>query len=202
MREGHSVVFSIDPGFGGTGLCMFVNKKLYKFSNIKSGKSDTDRYVDIASKCATHAMAWISDLLSAASSKEEMFIRRISIVIESPHAMGGVKGRASLMRGDVFKVAKLAGAIGAVMHLYLESYTEGRMWCADTDIHIYYPDVRAWKGQVTKETTQRRVLRDVTYAVEYIKDRHYKLKPEYPDHVFDAAGIGLWFINKTIMGAL
>lgn len=194
------IVISVDPGFGGTGICMFVDGLLYKFSNVKSGKEDTDRYADVASKCAKHVLSWLSDLTAVSMCRADAEISSIAIVIESPHAMGGVKGLASLGSGDVFKVAKLAGAIGAVTQLYVENNIECTDFFGVPNVHLYFPEVRTWKGQVSKDTTQRRVLRDVKYATEYIKDRHYKLKPEYPDHVFDAAGIGLWFINKTIAG--
>lgn len=203
--KGHRVVFSIDPGFGGTGICMFVNKELYKFANVKTSKDNTERYVDVTSKCAQHALAWLSDLTASATCREETYISYVDIVIESPHAMGGVKGNASLARGDVFKVAKLAGAIGVVMYLYIQNHLDTQ-YCvfkaneAAYQLALYYPEVRAWKGQVSKDTTQRRVLRDIKYAHRYIKDKRYKLDPKYPDHVFDAAGIGLWFINETIMG--
>lgn len=205
VYKGNKVVISIDPGFGGTGICMFVNKELYRFSNIKSGKKSTERYVEIACKCSQNAIAWLSDLTSSATCREESYISYVDIVIESPHAMGGVKGNASLARGDVFKVAKLAGAIGVTLYMYIQNYLDTQ-YCvfkaseAAYQLALYYPDVRVWKGQVSKETTKRRVLRDVKYAYKFIKDPRYKLKPEYPDHVFDAAGIGLWFIHKTIMG--
>lgn len=188
------VVLSVDPGFGGTGICMFVDGKLYKFNNIKCKHEGNERYVEVASKCAKHAMAWISDLLVASQGSK---IKSFDIVIESPHAMGGVKGNASLGRGDVFKVAKLAGAIGVTAYLYVQTYLDDSAEMSSTSIRLHYPEVRTWKGQLSKETTQRRVLRDVKYAVEYIKDSKYKLKEEYPDHVFDAAGIGLWFIKET-----
>lgn len=192
--NGHKVVVSVDPGFGGTGLCMFVEGKLYKFNNIKCKKEDNERYIEISSKCAKTAVAWLSDLRAAGRYLGETYIQQFDIVIESPHAMGGAKGNASLGRGDVFKVAKLAGAIGVTMWLYVQNYLDGQETVPDIQLH--YPEVRQWKGQVSKETTQRRVLRDVEYALNYIVENKYKLRQEYPDHVFDAAGIGMWFVRE------
>ena len=208
--DGHKIVIAIDPGFGGTGVSMLVSGKLYRFTNVKSASVGDNRYGDIASKCARHVLDWINDLRAAACTKDETYVSVCDIVVESPHAMGGVAGHASLMRGDVFTVAKLAGAIGVLLLVYITSQCESdhvaSIVCVEnngapvehcrTKIRLHFPEVRKWKGQVSKETTQRRVLRDVKYALDYIKDSHYKLSEKYPDHVFDAVGLGMWFCEN------
>lgn len=192
MSKWHSIVISVDPGFGGTGICIFVDKLFYRCYNIKSNKTDTDRYIDICKQ----AYDLISDALYDLYIQEEYeYIKYANIVIESPHAMGGVKGNASLGRGDVFKVAKLAGALGYSLYSAVDIASQNNFYTEF--IHLYYPEVRAWKGQVSKDTTKRRVLRDIRYF-----DVHHKLPSKCTEHVYDAAGIGLWFINKTIMGDL
>ena len=201
IYDGHEVVVSVDPGFGGTGICMYVSGKLYRFHNIKFKKEGTERYVEIASRTAKTIMWWLSDLRAAARIPDEMYVKAFHLVIESPHAMGGVKGRASLGSGDVFKVAKLAGAIGAVGMLYAQSYLDEQSLQFDV-VHepakmaLYYPEVRAWKGQISKATTKRRVLRDVVYDDVYTPNRKYKLTTAFPEHIFDAAGLGMWFLQK------
>lgn len=199
--EGHDIVVSVDPGFGGTGICMFVSGALYRFHNIKYKKEGTERYVEIASRCAKAVVSWLSNLRAAARIPDELYVRSVHIVIESPHAMGGVRGNASLGSGDVFKVAKLAGALGVTTYLYVQTYLDEQAVQFDVvhepaSINLYYPEVRAWKGQTSKATTKRRVLRDVVYCREFIHDRKYKLESAYPEHIFDAAGLGLWFIKQ------
>lgn len=204
--KGHDLIVAVDPGFGGTGLCIFTGGKLYRFTNVKSGEKGDARYADIACKCARHILSWISDLRAAARTKEETYVSYVDVVIESPHAMGGVKGNASLMRGDVFTVAKLAGAIGTLITTYVSSYLEEEVpedrKCPlprPVTVLVHYPEVRLWKGQVSKDTTQRRVLRDVQYALNFIEERNYKLSEKYPDHVFDAVGLGMWFYaNRSL----
>lgn len=204
--KGHDLIVAVDPGFGGTGLCMFTGGNLYRFTNVKSGKTGDARYADVACKCARHVLSWISDLRAAARAKEETYVSYVDVVVESPHAMSGVKGNASLMRGDVFTVAKLAGAIGALVVTYVSSYLEdevpeeGQLLASSpATVLVHYPEVRLWKGQVSKETTQRRVLRDVQYALNFIKERNYKLSDRCPDHVFDAVGLGMWFFaNRSL----
>ena len=207
--KGHAVVIAVDPGFGGTGICMMVGGKLYKFTNVKSTASGDERYTDIACKCARHVLSWISDLRAAARTADETYVSYVDIVIESPHAMSGKNGHAALMRGDVFKVAKLAGAIGALISVYTQAQLEDNRDIADescslysytVSVRLHYPEVREWKGQTSKETTMRRVLRDVAYAHDYIKDKNSKLSTKYPDHVFDAVGIGMWFYNLKHTG--
>lgn len=199
MLKLHNMVIAVDPGFGGTGVCVFLDKLLYSCSNIKSLKNDTDRYVDISEQCEKFVGDCIDDLRrDGAYNFSYDYIKSVDIVIESPHAMGGVKGHASLAKGDVFKVAKLAGAIGFAIYRAVDWSTETLdMEAVRPKIHIYYPEVRAWKGQVSKETTKRRVLRDIRYF-----DVRNKLPSRCTEHIYDAAGIGLWFINKTIMGVL
>lgn len=204
--KGHDLIVAVDPGFGGTGLCMFTGGKLYRFTNVKSGEKGDARYADVACKCARHILSWISDLRAAARAKEETYVSYVDVVIESPHAMCGVKGNASLMRGDVFTVAKLAGSIGTLVATYVSSYLEEEVpedrkypEPRPVTVLVHYPEVRLWKGQVSKETTQRRVLRDVKYALNFIKERNYKLSEKYPDHVFDAVGLGMWFFaNRSL----
>lgn len=207
--KGHAVIIAVDPGFGGTGICMMVGGKLYKFTNVKSGASGDERYIDVACKCARHVLSWISDLRASARHVDETYVSFVDIVIESPHAMAGKAGHAALMRGDIFKVAKLAGAIGALISVYTQAQLEDNrildeesksVYSYAANVRLHYPEVWQWKGQTSKDTTKRRVLRDVVYAHEYIKDSHYKLSDKYPDHVFDAVGIGMWFYNLKHTG--
>lgn len=207
---GHKLIIAVDPGFGGTGVCMLTGDRLYRFTNVKSGEKGDARYADIASKCARNVLCWISDLRASARYREETYVSTVDVVIESPHAMGGQAGHASLMRGDVFTVAKLAGSIGTLLSVYTQSLLDEANVAHDDSsdsmdkrvpvvVHVHYPEVRLWKGQVSKETTQRRVLRDVKYALNFIKERNYKLSEKYPDHVFDAVGLGMWFFaNRSL----
>lgn len=199
----NKLVIAVDPGFGGTGICMLIDGKLYKFSNVKSSKEGDDRYLDVASKCCRHALDWINDIRAAATCLDETKISEVDIVIESPHMMGGVAGHASLARGDVFKVAKIAGAIGVLLATYIASrltdveelyFTHDSI--IETPVRLHYPEVREWKGQLPKDVTKKRVLRDVQYAHAYIKDKKYKLMEKYPDHIFDAVGLGMWFVEN------
>lgn len=202
MTEGHNIVIGIDPGFGGTGVGLLIDGKLYAYDNVKPSALHDARYAEVASKCARIVLNWISDIMTTVITRGETYISNVDVVVESPHAMGGVAGHASLMRGDVFTVAKLAGAIGTLLHVYITNMLESDAY---VDIHTngpyrkhikirtHYPEVRVWKGQVSKETTKRRVLRDVKYAIEFIKEKHYKLKDSHPDHIYDAVGLAMWF---------
>lgn len=191
MIKQNWVVLSVDPGFGGTGLAMFVDGGLYKFANIREKDKTDDRYVEVSNRCISSAIAWLVDL-SAVQTIYTHIGFTIDIVIESPHAMGGVKGLASLLRGDVFKVAKLAGAIGASMSILLDQ----ALAPYPIDMSLHYPEVRRWKGQLPKDVTKKRVLRDVVYANKYITSKHYELTEDLPSHIFDAVGLGMWYIKQ------
>ena len=192
MSEMHSMIMSVDPGFGGTGVSIFVDGKLYDFANIKSSKKDTMRYIDISAQCEQFVENAIESLHRCVGYSH---MDRIDILIESPHAMGGVKGYASLTKGDVFKVAKLAGAIGVVLYDSVDHNYGGQF--PAPKIKLHYPEVRVWKGQVPKETTKRRVLRDVRYFDDICE---MQMANQLPSHIYDAIGIGLWFINKFATG--
>lgn len=202
MTEGHSIVIGIDPGFGGTGVGLLIDGKLYAYDNVKPSAAKDARYAEVASKCARIVLNWISDIMTTVLTRGETYIATVNVVVESPHAMGGAAGHASLMRGDVFTVAKLAGSIGTLLHVYITNMIESDEYGEvlndhparkHTKINVHYPEVRVWKGQVSKETTKRRVLRDVKYAIEFIKEKHYKLKDSHPDHIYDAVGLAMWF---------
>lgn len=200
------VLVSIDPGFGGTGMCMYVNKRLYRYANIKSKAAGMDRYYDISCMCGRLFVEWLEYMISASANALEAHIDRFDVVIESPHAFGGAKGAAALGRGDVFSVAKLVGALTYMFYDKISGYISrqqalecihaGKQYASKYAIH--HPEVRCWKGQTSKDTTERRVLRDVVYAKEYIPGtlKNYELFHGLPDHVFDAAGIGLWAIKN------
>lgn len=200
------VVISIDPGFGGTGLCMFINKKLYRYTNIKTKAAGIDRFQDIAVQCGSTVLEWLDYAVSASKNIYDAHISRIDVAIESPHAFGGAVGAAALGRGDVFSVAKLVGALTAVLHLRLTSFVDQQdtleyvnaQHLGTVKFTIHHPEVRVWKGQASKETTERRVLRDIEYAKEYIPGTLsvYKLFHGLPDHIFDAAGLGLWVVKN------
>ena len=191
-QEGHRLIVSVDPGFGGTGVCMFIDSQLYRFTNLKSGEEGNARYIDVASRCARNVLNWINDFRAVALYP----ISRVDVVVESPHAMGGASGHASLARGDVFTVAKLAGAIGTVIALYVGTLMED-LYEGSTRVYLSYPEVREWKGQTPKDVTKKRVLRDIEYATAYIKTKKFRLESAYPDHIFDAAGLGMWFIKEN-----
>lgn len=192
---GHKIVIAIDPGFGGTGMAMFVGKRLYKFHNVKTSEEKEARYKDVASKCVRTVLNWCNDLKAVARDAEESLISDVAIIIESPHVFNGAKGAAALGRGDVFTVAKLVGAISVLLETHLESYLEAQDIAYR--IIVKHPEPRKWKGQAPKNVTKRRVLRDVKYATDFIVKTLYKLKPEFPDHIFDAVGLGMWWIKQN-----
>lgn len=191
----HKVVIAVDPGFGGTGLAMLIDGMLYRFTNVVEKTKEDNRYAELSQKCAALSIEWLYELENRiALYSDKVGIDRVDVVIESPHAMRGVKGIASLLRGDVFKVAKLAGAVGAMIHSYVShGLNEER-----ANVKLHFPEVRQWKGQLTKTVTRRRVLRDVKYAIKYIKHESYELKEKYPSHIFDAVGLGMWFVSHEV----
>lgn len=191
---GHRVVISIDPGFGGTGLAMFVGSRLYRFKNIKTTEEKDARYKDVASRCVRKVLQWFDDLKAAAREPDEENIVDVSVVIESPHLFDGPKGIAAAGMGAVFMVARLVGAIAVLMETHLDSYLAAQD--CSYRILMAYPEPRVWKGQMSKAATKYRVLKKVKYATDYILHTLYKLNDGMPDHVFDAVGMGMWYIKE------
>jgi len=185
-------IVSVDPGFGGTGIALFLDGALYDYVNMGCKEKDDLRYVFLPQNCADWVTQNIDDICSAIHKREGERRFNLDVVVEDPHAMSGVGGRASLLRGDVFKVSKLAGAIGALI-----CYQAAGIKCTAykiVGIGLHYPKVRTWKGQTKKDVTKRRVLRDVKLH----QGAKIKLNDDEPSHIYDAIGLGLWFIKTEV----
>lgn len=88
-----------------------------------------------------------------------------TVVIEFPEVWSASSvSMAAATTGSLFKLTFLIGRLGGI------SESQGAR------VSVVSP--RAWKGQMSKEVVGRRVLR--------------ALGREYPDHVLDAVGMGLW----------
>lgn len=188
----HRFVVSVDPGFGGTGIALFLDGALYDYVNMGCKEKDDLRYVFLSQNCVDWVTQNIDDICFDVYKREGERRFNLDVVVEDPHAMSGAGGRASLLRGDVFKVSKLAGAIGAMIcsRAALIQYSAYRI----AGLGLHYPKVRTWKGQTKKDVTKRRVLRDVKLH----QRAKIKLDDNEPSHIYDAIGLGLWFIKTEV----
>jgi len=87
--------------------------------------------------------------------------------VEQPGFFASAKGRASADRGDLVKLSASFGAIAG--------------FCWYGNIQFIPVTVQEWKGNLTKDTVKRRILKLLP-----------NIDPAYSSHCFDAVGIGLY----------
>jgi len=98
-----------------------------------------------------------------------------TVVIECPELQTSAKGWASARRGDLVKLALITGAI---VHVF-------RSW----EVELVTPF--QWKGVLPKRITMKAVREEVPASV-----RGTLRLDSYPDHTWDAVGIGLWYLDR------
>ena len=158
---------SIDPGIGGTG---------WAFTPASCTTPSIIGCVTPPKRGAWEERFDIAlDRLSASISRIVPNWDEVDLVIEIPAVFSSTRrGIAAAGRGDVVKIALLAGG---VMRTF-----------PDANYILARPS--DWKGQLPKKLTER-ALRDhlgpETVARLGLDDE--------PDHTWDAVGIGLWYTS-------
>lgn len=160
-------LISIDPGLRGTGMAIFEHSRLY-----------TAWYSKNPNKKDRGPQAWCA----LADRIEREWIARVpkrvcridAFVAETPQVY---RGRKTRNPADLLEVAGVVGAVAYGVHA--------------TKRTRFLP--REWKGQVPKETHNRRIL------AKLHKDEVENIEtcPESLRHnVVDAVGIGLFYLGR------
>ena len=97
---------------------------------------------------------------------EEIGFNIPEIIIEGVQSYSSAISISAIKKGGLFQLAYVVG-------IY---YALSVNW---TD-HIQIVNAPKWKGQLTKEATQARIIRKLGYT------------PKCNEHEFDAIGLGLW----------
>jgi hypothetical protein len=150
---------TIDPGIEKTGWAAWHNYQLLEWGLITSRDITSSGWFLIAQSMAGR----VANLA--------VKVRAVRAVSEFPQEMWGAKGRAALNSGSVKKLAAYVGMI------------EGRLMAMGVSVSVVEP--MAWKGQVGKDITKKRVLRD-----------YPKVGPDHESDVYDAIGIGRWKLKE------
>lgn len=150
---------SVDPSLHRMGWCVWHGHEPLTWGLLESSQRGKNSW-----KAAVTEM---SGLLRLRWSSCHL------MVIEFPEEMGGRRGRASLNSGAVRKLTYLVGRIAGG---FLE---------ADPGRLLRLAEPSKWKGQVPKNITRKRVLRDYPQVGEWLEH-----------DVYDAIGIGRWFVKK------
>jgi len=121
----------------------------------------TPRDLDWSARCVVQAQR-LDELL------QRMPISKV--VCELPQHFEGARGQAAEGRGDIIKLTYMVGGYGIV--------------CGMRGISFEHAPVMTWKGQLSKESVEKRVRR-------IIGEDHFERLRIRRD-VIDACGIGLW----------
>ena len=156
------MILSIDPGMNRLGWALWSPKGKLRDYGLVSGR-------DLG------ATSWEGTTLKVVGRVARLISSRgvSTIVCEMPEEFGSRKGKAALASGSVRKLAYLVGAIG------------GR--AQGFGVEFFPVEVMIWKGNVPKEITRKRVLRDWG-------DRFPGLRSAVLD-ITDAVGVGRWYFS-------
>jgi hypothetical protein len=169
------ILFSVDPGHGGTGLAVFrpglePSLELYD-TCILTATTPADwqlRNDKLVMLFESKLRGWRTDLVEA----NKLAIgggMRCTVAIEYPAFMQ--RGIVSSQRGDITKLTFLVGRYAQV--------------ASSLGMHYKLVPVNDWKGQMTKDAVRARLRR--IYDTEQLP---------FKSHAEDAVGIGLWVMGK------
>lgn len=155
-----SKTLSVDPGLGGTGLACWIDGELIRTEVIIAHNRKAD-FTDRAESIAQQVR------VIAVNHGAE------SIACEYPeYFANSASGEMVARRGDLLKLTFLVGVIA------------GR--CAPVDF-VAVP-VGVWKGQVSKDTIERRIRRRLGDSL----CRSMGIRT----HAWDAVGVGLYMQGR------
>lgn len=150
---------SIDPGMGRTGWAFWHEDQLDSWGLLTGRDVKATSWKRVAEVMAKRVVVKAQDLGAS------------RLICEIPQEMGGAAGEGALRSGSVRKLAYYVGLIGGMARW------EGLEWATI--------EPSKWKGQLPKEITRRRVMRD------------YPAVPgDLFSDVYDAIGIGRWRIRE------
>ena len=159
-----AAVVCIDPGVGGTGLAFWSS---WPHADAPAWAPDATEVVR-----PTYPRAPWLDRAFSCGERVGIFISRCNathIIVEDQAVWTSAVGAASAGRGDVIRLAQLAGLILAHARIY-------------GSLRTYLLPPREWKGQLPKAAVAARIRRALGRA--------------YPDHAADAVGMGLYLQGK------
>jgi len=170
-------IFAIDPSVNSCGWALFENEDLLKSGTIRSLNDAPEHAYD-------DRVEWMLLQLDQVLVDTQFFVSETetgnlyrSIVIEKPCQWGAYKSTASQHSGSLQVLTLLVGAMFGHFLGYLST-------------QVVLIPVSTWKGQLTKDITQRRM------ELKYL--RKFKTNDEA-----DAVGIGDYYyknIQKYIEG--
>lgn len=159
LYRGGMTWMSIDPGMGRTGWAVWRDVRLVGWGLLTGRDIRATSWKTVAAVMAERV---------AAKAREHSARR---VLCEIPQEMGGAAGEGALRSGSVRKLAYYVGLVGGLM------LARGAEW--DT------VEPSKWKGQLPKEITRRRVMRD-----------YPSVPGDLFSDVYDAIGVGKWAIQK------
>lgn len=169
-------VVTIDPGLGGTGWAYWYSMNVSPTNITKKARPpDFTGVLRVPKKIKD----WEDKAYGYSKLFEQLVKRSLPeadedgrlFVIEFPQLFSSSSiSFASAQRGDLFKLSYLVGMYSQIIYSSK----------VPSEIDLVSPN--AWKGQLTKKATNKRIMRTI--------------KKKYRDHEADAVGIGLYLQGK------
>jgi len=171
------IVLTIDPGLTGTGFSLwddFEGKDLEPRTSGIIRSSSAKTWTDKATVVTQKFIQLLLNERERFKGENPMEHPEITVVIEFPELYTSSVSHAAGVKGDLFKLAYLAGR--------LTEATRSVYGSGGTTVILINPST--WKGQLTKVAVQ-----------EWIK-RITGRKASYRDHEADAIGMALFLKGR------
>jgi hypothetical protein len=162
------VILTVDSGTRVLAYAGWERNKLIRTGATRSG----------AKTLAVRACDMVSDMLISVCGDGRTTIS--DIVVEMPVVYPHSKNKTD--PNDLIALAIVAGAALG----YIPVMRHRLVTAAE------------WKGQQPKDVTQRRVVKELSFKEERVLESALSCLPSSLHHnVYDAVGIGLWYLNRT-----